>query len=237
MTVYTPTCRLLSRSESHTGYVRRRNEDAVLDLPDAGLWAVADGMGGHDRGDIASQAVVKALYALGAAGAGAALVARLPATLQRVNAELLAQARMLGDGHIIGSTLAALVLEEDNYHCFWAGDSRIYLWRDGGLRRLTRDHAEPSGGAGGETGGGALTRAVGADELLELDYAHGYVYEEDLFLLCSDGLTKMLNDGAIADLLAEESCEDACRALIEAALQAGGRDNVSCVVVALTVLR
>jgi serine/threonine protein phosphatase PrpC len=233
MTIYTPTCHLLSDSGSHTGYVRRHNEDAVLDLPEAGLWAVADGMGGHDRGDVASRAVVEALYALGSAVAGARLVAGVPAILQQVNADLVEQAHALGEEHIIGSTVVALVLEEDNYHCFWAGDSRIYLWRNGGLMRLTRDHAEPDDRLSGGVQAGALTRAVGAEERLELEYVRGSVYEDDLFLLCSDGLTKMVADEAIADVLAEQPPRDACEVLIDAALQAGGRDNVSCVIVTL----
>ena len=233
MTIHTPTCRLLSDSGSHVGYVRRHNEDAVLELPEAGLWAVADGMGGHDRGDLASRAVVEALYALGSAVAGARLVSALPGVLQHVNADLLEQAHALGEERIIGSTVVALVLEADNYHCFWAGDSRIYLWRNGGLMRLTRDHAEPDDRPSGGGQAGALTRAVGAEERLELEYVRDHVYEDDLFLLCSDGLTKMVADQVIADVLSEQSPDDVCEVLIDAALQAGGRDNVSCVIVTL----
>jgi len=213
-------CRLVSRGVSDRGYVRRRNEDAVLDMPEAGLWAVADGMGGHADGDLASQAVVRALAGLGASCAGRVLVERIPAALQQVNAELVWH----GAGKVVGSTVAVLVLEGENYHCFWAGDSRVYLWRDGGLRQLTRDHAVAGGHARG-----ALTRAVGAEQTLELDYLTDYLYEGDLFLLCSDGLTTVVDDETIADALHRCAPEQVSQRLLEAALRAGAPDNVSCV--------
>lgn len=233
MSVETAGCRLLARAGSHPGYVRERNEDAVLSLPEAGLWAVADGMGGHARGDLASRSIVEALRSLGEGCAGTTLVERLPGVAQQVNRVLHDEAASLGGGAVIGSTLAALVLEDEHYHCYWAGDSRVYRWRGDELQRLTRDHAEavdPLAPSGGEV----LTRAVGAEPRLELDYVAGYLYQGDGFLLCSDGLTKVLDDVELAALLAGCEPAQAVSVLIRAALERGAPDNVSCVTVCLT---
>lgn len=224
MKVETPTCRLITRALSHVGYVRLDNEDAVLDMPEAGLWAVADGMGGHRDGAFASASVIEALRALGSMMSGKPLVEGIESALQSVNDELIAR----GGDEIIGSTVVVLVLEAEHFHFFWCGDSRLYLLRDGQLHRLTRDHSDHANGSD------ALTRAVGADATLELEYSRGILYENDLFLLCSDGLTKVVTDAVIAGHLSEESAERVCELLIKAALDRGGPDNVSCVTVYLS---
>lgn len=228
MSIETPTCRLVSRALTHTGYVRERNQDAILDMPEAGLWAVADGMGGHTQGEYASQAIVQSLLQLGAGCSGMRLVRQVPPELQQVNAALLDRANGLGPAQVIGSTVVALVLEGERFHCFWAGDSRLYLWRDGRLQRLTTDHAVRR-----DEHCGGLTRAVGAAAVLELEYIHGYLYENDLFLLCSDGLNKVVEDELVASMLEAQPPETACSILLEAALARGGPDNISCITVYL----
>lgn len=216
---------VLSCCLSDRGHVRRRNEDAVLALPDAGLWAVADGMGGHADGDVASREVVETLAVCAGRHRGRVLVERVPEALQAANRELI----RYGAGRVVGSTVAVLVLEDENYHCFWAGDSRIYLWRDRGLRQLTEDHVAGPGTAWPD----ALTRAVGVEPDLEPAYRTGYLYERDVLLLCTDGLTKVVDDVTIAGLLDSTAPQHACRRLVDAALVRGGPDNVSCVTVAV----
>ncbi len=126
-----------SAVRTHAGPRRRLNEDAVLAATDQRLWVVADGMGGHDAGEVASAMIVEALSACGApARAAAALEA-----LQEVNRALIALARAAGPQRLIGSTVAGLVADGGRYVCFWAGDSRVYRLRDGVLTRLTRDHS------------------------------------------------------------------------------------------------
>lgn len=218
-------CRIVSRSATHAGLVRPSNQDAVLAVADAGLWAVADGMGGHSQGERASAAIIERLEHLACFHSGAELVARIPAALDDTNRLLVDAAARTGPDTVIGSTVVVLVLEADNFHCFWAGDSRIYLWRDGTLRQLTRDHVEAPDAR--------LTRAVGADTQIDVDYHADHLYEGDLFLLCSDGLSKMLSDGQLRDLLDAYSAFEVCEVLLSAALRAGGRDNVSCVTVGL----
>lgn len=227
MTRETLSCRLISRCLTHTGQVRRRNEDAVLALPEAGLWAVADGMGGHQDGHLASQAVIAALRQAAISGGGRALLASLPDVLQEANEGLLAAAGRKGGETVIGSTIALLLLEEDRFHCLWAGDSRIYLRRGPRLSRLTQDHVVR------EDQRVRLTRAVGADPDLALDYLYGDLYEGDRFLLCSDGLSGVLSDAEMSMALDSYGGEGACAALVDAALRAGAPDNVSCVTVSL----
>ena len=208
---------LLSSARTHRGCVRPDNEDAVVERPDAGLWAVADGMGGHVRGAEASTALARALNAAADAVQGQRLWQRLPETVQTVNRSIAGQS----GGDICGTTLALLLLEADNAHCLWAGDSRVYLLRGGTLRRLTTDHADPSTGA--------LTRAVGVDGAVELASSHEHLYQGDVFLLCSDGLNAVLNDAVICELLLQELPARACGRLLDEALTRGAPDNVSCI--------
>jgi len=222
---------VIFRALSHRGHVRPRNEDAVLAVPESGLWAVADGMGGHACGDVASRAVVDALQGLAGGCRGPDLLRHLPATLERVNGDLRQLARRQAGTDIMGSTVVALVLEADNYHVYWAGDSRLYLLRNGGLHRLTRDHALPPPEGRSQ---GPLTRAVGAGDTLEVESVQGHLYENDTFVLCSDGLTGVVPEGRIADLLVRYAPDQACHGLVQAALDAGGPDNVSCIVVTVT---
>jgi len=229
MTAAAVGCPLMSQALTHIGYVRDTNEDTILAMPEAALWVVADGMGGHKAGALASQIIVDVLSSLGHSYVGKQLVSRLSTALHGVNSHLRAYGASLGAEAIVGSTVVALVLEGERYHCFWVGDSRIYLYRDGRLARLTRDHVV--GEENGGYGAGALTRAIGAHAELEVDYVSGFLYEKDVFLLCSDGLTKVVDDSEIGELLSSQPEGIACQALVDAALSAGGPDNISCITV------
>src|SRR5436305_12122974 len=136
-----PGIRFLSHALTHVGLVRHRNEDACLDRRDIGLWAVADGMGGHQAGDYASTSIVAALEELQPAGDLEAMASACAARLSEVDAELRARAAMLGPAAVIASTVVVLLAKEAEYACVWAGDSRLYRWRDGELRRVTTDHS------------------------------------------------------------------------------------------------
>src|SRR5262245_13306303 len=130
----------LTVARTHVGCRRKVNEDAILARPDLGIWAVADGMGGHHAGDVASGLIVEGLAAT---FAGEDLQARALETqrrLEEVNARLRT---MAGDGpeaKTIGSTVAALLVEGGNFLCLWAGDSRAYIVREGTLAQISRDH-------------------------------------------------------------------------------------------------
>jgi protein phosphatase len=218
--------------------VRGVNEDAFLDRPQRGLWAVADGMGGHDAGDFASRMVVSALDGLAQCAGLAKFVTDARDRLQFVNRQLRSEA-IARDVGLIGSTVVVLLACEAHCTYLWAGDSRIYLFRNDHLRALSRDHSQAEelrargGGAGDEAQAASnlITRAVGALDFLELDEGTVAVADGDVFLLCSDGLTNSVSEQAIAAALVAGNCEQAADALIELALQGGGRDNITAVVI------
>jgi serine/threonine protein phosphatase PrpC len=229
---------LQSAARSHVGHVRELNEDACLARPDLGIWAVADGMGGHDSGDYASALIVRELGRVRRPTSARELLHDVDQTLARCNRALLERAR---DGELSGSTIVALLVFEGNYAAIWAGDSRLYRLRHGRLEQLTRDHSYvqelvDSGKltpqqARAHPLANRITRAIGADIELRLDVVDGRLEPEDRFLLCSDGLTGMVGNEAIAAIIADTDPEAAADRLIEAALAAGGSDNVTTIVV------
>jgi serine/threonine protein phosphatase PrpC len=233
--------KFLSVGRSEVGCVRKLNEDAFLERPEVGLWAVADGMGGHDGGDIASAAVISALSHVSSFRSAYAYRHAVCLALQVANARLRERSGDLRAG-VCGSTVAALLVHHGHYACLWAGDSRIYLYRDGELRRLTHDHSVvqsmiDSGELSDEqarahSASHVITRAVGAAAALELQSAHGPVRAGDRFLLCSDGLTGMVRDAELADFLRRPPLEAALDKMIRKALARGAPDNVTAVLVA-----
>jgi protein phosphatase len=222
------------------GLVREVNEDAWLDQPERGVWAVADGMGGHSAGDFASRMVVDALSNVPPPNSLEGFVTDTRARLQAVNHQLRAEVKIRGVD-LIGSTVAVLLASGRHCGYLWAGDSRIYLYRNGRLRLLTRDHnrleelkarglitAEEAADHPGRSG---ITRAVGTLPVLDLDERAVEVNDGDVFLLCSDGLTNEVSEQEIAGALLSGNCQQASNTLIDLALKRGGRDNVSAVVV------
>ena len=229
---------------THAGAVRTSNEDALVARPDAGLWAVADGAGGHEHGEVASGMLAAMLSALPASLDGADLMARVRAgvteTHQALRARADGEAAGTGGPVTIASTLVALLASGSHFACLWAGDSRAYLLRAGALTRLTRDHslvqalvdqgALTEEQAEGHPHANIITRAIGADgPEPELDKVTGLAQAGDRYLLCSDGLTKTLDDAAILGLL---SGDDPAQHLVAAALDRRASDNVTAVVVA-----
>lgn len=219
------------------GLVRSRNEDAYLAQPQRGLWAVADGMGGHAFGDFASGAVVDALAGLPVAGSMAGFIEAARERLHGVNDALRAQARAR-QVPVIGTTVAALLACSTEAACLWAGDSRIYLYRQGRLQQLTRDHsqlealkARGADMAATVASPNMITRAVGAADTIAFDVATLAARDGDIFLLCSDGLSTPVDEAAIMAALAPGDCAAAADELVALALANGGRDNITVVVV------
>lgn len=234
-----------SAARTDIGLVRSRNEDAYLAQPQRGLWAVADGMGGHAFGDLASRAVVEALDSVATPENLQQFVDATRDRLDQVNQDLRADARTRRVP-VMGSTVVALLACGSEAACLWAGDSRAYLFRDGRLQQLTRDHSlaeeRRSRGAGAgaaasaaappaATAANMITRAVGAADTIEAELATLAARDGDMFLLCSDGLSNMVDAQAITDALAPGDCARAAQELITLALAHGGRDNVTVVVV------
>lgn len=232
--------RWTSASRSDVGLVRQMNEDACLDQSERGLWAVADGMGGHALGAFASARVVQALAGAPSSEGLASYADAIRQRLQEVNRELRLASAARGL-NTIGSTVAVLLARERHCGCLWAGDSRIYRYRNQRLTQLTRDHnvwedmkarghAIP-GEPGEHPTHGAITRAVGAEDVLELDEEVAEVGDGDIFLLCSDGLSNAVSEQEIANALLPGNCRQAAETLVSLALQRGGCDNISAIVV------
>jgi type VI secretion system protein ImpM len=229
-----------SAAITSTGNVRSHNEDAVLDLPAAGLWVVADGMGGHKAGDVASRMIVESLCGVVRREKPSELLDDVEDRVLDVNARLY-KSSLEGDAGMSGSTVTALLAFGQHCLSVWAGDSRVYRLRDGTFTCVTHDHSEvqamlDEGIADAQTvkSVGSLnvvTRAVGGAQELYLDLELRELRDRDRYLLCSDGLYKELADIDIARHLAPGDPEAACRALIKAALAETCSDNVSVVVV------
>jgi serine/threonine protein phosphatase PrpC len=225
---------------THVGLKRERNEDSYLLRPEAGLWAVADGMGGHGGGDVASQMAISALERIDPAPTGEALLADVEAAVADANRDMRAHAQAESRG-MIGTTLVALLMFGEHFACLWCGDSRAYLLRAGALRQVTRDHSETQdlvdrGVLDPEEAKlwprrNVLTRALGVSDAAELEIVSDRLEAGDVFLLCSDGLTGHLDADEIASALVEEEPQAVCDRLIALTLERGASDNVTVVVV------
>jgi serine/threonine protein phosphatase PrpC len=223
------------------GTVRRRNEDAVLERAEISLWAVADGAGGHERGDYASSRIIGALREVNGALSGLTMVEEVKERLAEVNRELRARAAAINPNALIGSTVTVLMVIDGESCCLWAGDSRLYRMRAGQLRQLSRDQSHVQDlvdrgeiapeAAGAHPLANIVTNLVGAFDQLMLAERRDTLEPGDILLLCSDGLSGALEDDEIADILTGRPCAAAADLLIERALDHGARDNVSAVVV------
>jgi serine/threonine protein phosphatase PrpC len=214
--------------------VRRRNEDCYLVRPEAGIWAVADGMGGYRDGDVASRMVCEGLQSLEATASLEATIDAIRQSMSEVNAKLHQASIREHDPIISGSTVAIFLVQRTACAVVWAGDSRIYRLRHKRLTQMTTDHtwaSELNLQQPNEEADHAITRAVGGEDTLLLDVRRDRVRLGDRYLLCSDGLTRELTDEQIAELLGGEDVQQCAKALIDATLQAGARDNVTVVVI------
>ena len=227
-------------SRSHVGLRRKVNEDSVFVRTERGLWAVADGMGGHDAGEVASGMVVEALRQLPIVYGLDDLVETAITAIRKVNTELIELARSQNGVRTIGTTIVGLAIANGQFRCFWAGDSRAYRVRHGQIRRLSRDHSLvqdlvdagmlDSADAEKHESANVITRAVGVSEDLEVDTSTGEAESGDLFLLASDGLTRVVDDGEILEELTSRDADEAADKLIELVLARGAPDNVSLVI-------
>lgn len=224
-------------AETHRGLVRSINEDCYEADPEIGLWLVADGVGGHAGGEIASEltrATVREVFRR---------TGDLRAAIAAAHAAVLDAIRRGAGKSNMGSTVVALALHGRDYEIAWVGDSRAYLW-DGRLTLLTRDHSlvEALLAKGVITQDEAfnhpkrniITQSIGvtADHELQIDSVSGVLRPGQRLLLCSDGLNDEIREREIAERLAEASSpQEQVASLLHGSLAAGGRDNVTVVVV------
>jgi len=227
-------------SRTHVGLQRKINEDSVFVDSERGLWAVADGMGGHEAGEIASMMVTDALRCLPATDDVDGLTDEAVEALRQVNSELIELARSSEREQTIGTTVVGLAVADGSFRCFWMGDSRAYRLRGGEIVRLTKDHSlvQTLVDAGmltpeqAETHENAnlITRAVGVAQIAEVDVVGGDARPGDQFLLASDGLTRLVHDDELARELQRGPPAEVADNLIETVLARGAPDNVSLVI-------
>jgi protein phosphatase len=225
---------------THVGKVRHRNEDSYMTRPEAGIWAVADGMGGHEDGDLASKTVIEALQSIERQDSAADLLSRCKDRVAGANERLRELSRARG-GATIGATLAVLLAFDGHYACVWSGDSRIYMVRKGQIAQISRDHTElqyllSEGSITPEEaktwrGSNVITRAIGVFDQPELEIKSGVLQFGDSFIICSDGLTNHVGDEEILDSVSANVSQQACDRLIALTLERGATDNVTVVVV------
>lgn len=226
-----------SVSASETGFVRKVNEDALLDARENSLWVVADGMGGHSYGDEASRAVIDKLISFTHTADMAANVRDIEQRLAEANS----YCRRKSNGKVMGTTVAALLAHDPYCFFIWAGDSRIYRYRNDHLDQMTEDHSfvqelvtlgeirredmeqHPSSNI--------ITRAVGVHTTLQLETNYALVEPGDRYLVCSDGLFKDVSHDEITQGMACITAEETLKTLVDLALERGGRDNTTAIVI------
>lgn len=228
-------------SRTHVGLKRKINEDSLMTRTERGLWAVADGMGGHEAGEVASGRIAEALSTLPIVYTLEETVEDAVSALRQVNHDLIALARGSGEPRTIGSTVVGLAISGDEFRCFWAGDSRAYQIRSGRIAQISSDHSLVqnlvSAGMLSEEearhhpNANVVTRAVGVSEDLEVDVVTGDVRQYDIFLLASDGLTRVVEDLEIAEVLSSGNLDHAADRLIDLVLERGAPDNVTLIIV------
>jgi protein phosphatase len=219
---------------THPGLLRESNQDSFVERVDAGLWAVADGMGGYSDGDVASRLACDSVAAVAAGLSLDDTIAAVARGIGQVNGKLFRAATRTVDPVVSGTTIVVFAAQGDACVVLWAGDSRVYRLRKGKLTRMTTDHtvaAELDLGLEAGEADHAITRAVGGGSSLTLDARRDRVERGDRYLLCSDGLSRELRDDEIAPLLAKGEVDFSATALVAATLRAGARDNVTVVVI------
>lgn len=224
------------------GRRRAHNEDAILARPDVGLWVVADGMGGHAAGDVASTMVTESLAELRQDASFPGFVDRVDDALISANHAIRAHSDAHFDGKTMGCTVVSLLVRDRVGVCMWAGDSRLYRLRDATLSQVSRDHdpleelvergvLTPEE-ADDHPDSSVITRAVGGQPDLFLDCILFDLEPDDVYLLCSDGLYREVSRDEMLDVLQQTTpVAERAEALMERALERGARDNVSVIVV------
>jgi serine/threonine protein phosphatase PrpC len=226
-------------AKTHVGLKRKVNEDSILVLPDEQIWAVSDGRGGHAAGDMASQLVIDAIALLPDGMDPSQKMHALREALQTAHRQIVAEAEARDT--TIGATVVALFISNNHFLALWAGDSRLYRLRAGRIEMLTTDHSivaelVSSGKMNWDEAelhpqSNQITRAVGVGDELDLDKVHGEIVPGDRYLICSDGLSKYATFAELERAMTGAPIETVSEKLVQIALDGGGADNISVIVV------
>jgi len=222
-----------------TGHVRNKNEDSILVHADENVWIVADGMGGHHAGDFASQTITNNLSLFKQHTSLDDSILLLEENILNSNSVIRKKSDKLGRNATIGSTVVCVYIWHNLLFTFWAGDSRLYRFRDAKLERLTEDHSYveelvrmgkiEARDAEEHPAANVVLKAVGIDDKLCLDFDYFEVQDEDIYIICSDGLYKDLEETKITTIIESnpEDMAELSQAMLAASLDAGGTDNTS----------
>lgn len=231
----------VSQAATHVGAVRELNEDALLSQAHQGIWAVADGMGGHDGGDMASQSVTRILGEMKRGDRFEESFRRVELAIQEANSQLIKKCISTPRHRRPGSTVVAMIIQGTQGGVVWAGDSRLYRLRGGALQPITRDHSQVQdlvdrGVIAAEDAekhpmAHVITRAIGFDKPARLESRAFNAVPGDSYLLCTDGLTRVVSDEEITGILTDTPLADRPRELIDLSLSRGAPDNVTVVCV------
>ncbi|WP_196137616.1 PP2C family serine/threonine-protein phosphatase [Aliikangiella sp. G2MR2-5] len=230
-----------SAAKTDVGVKRSVNEDAILSRSDLGLWAVADGMGGHEVGDIASNMIIEALNQLQAQPDLQQMVDAVEDILLKTNQEILDYSEQNLDNSTIGSTIVSLVIKGRVGVALWVGDSRLYRLREGKLQRITRDHSRVEElieqgvilpeEAKSHSESNVITRAIGVDDELCIEVCVFDTLLKDVYLLCSDGLHNTVDEQELAQIMSSNNLQTKVSQMIQRSIENGAPDNVSAIVV------
>ncbi len=222
-----------------TGHVRAKNEDSILVHGEENVWVVADGMGGHHAGDFASQTITNNIGLFKQHASLDDSILLLEENILNSNAIIRKKAGKLGRSTTIGSTVVCVYVWQNLLFTLWAGDSRLYRYREASLERLTEDHSYveelvrmgklEANEAEEHPAANVVLRAVGIDDHLCIDFEYFELHDGDIFIICSDGLYKDLEEAKIKTIIDahSENMHSLADALLEASLAAGGTDNTS----------
>jgi serine/threonine protein phosphatase PrpC len=230
-----------SSAATHVGMVRKVNQDSFAERTDLGVWAVADGMGGHEAGEVASAAVTDSITNLASNETFEEMLDAVQQSIIEANQQLLIRAETYDSQRAPGSTVVVLLIRDDRGALVWIGDSRIYRRRDKVVEQLTRDHSHVQdlvdqgvileSEAESHPMANVITRAVGISEPLEIETRLINVRPDDQFLLCSDGLSRLVNNDELESMMANKDSEEVTQSLLHTALVRGARDNVTLICV------
>jgi serine/threonine protein phosphatase PrpC len=235
-----------SHGVTDIGNVRKKNEDSILLLPKESTWVVADGMGGHHAGDFASQAITKNMALFKQQPTLEKSISLMEENLIHSNAVIRKKALKFGKNKTIGSTVVSVHIWGKFIFAFWAGDSRLYRQRDDQLIRLTEDHSYveelvkmgkvKAKDAESHPASNVVLKAVGIDDDLRADLSYFEMQNDDIYIVCSDGLYKDLDESEILHIIQNNRNDLSLlnQSLLCSSLDAGGSDNTSIITIKVT---
>ena len=225
---------------THSGNVRQYNEDACLILENPSLWVVADGMGGHEAGDVASNLIMQEMKQVTSTSDLSSFINNVDDTLISVNQTLRTMAKEQYNNKTIGSTVVTMLAFDKHIAYLWAGDSRLYRIRDQQMTRLTSDHSEVQNlidqnlllpeEAESHPSANVITRAIGAVNNLYLSIGVEEVLNNDIYLLCSDGLYRDITEEELLKNSLRKEPSQITQDLMNLALSREAKDNITIIV-------